>query len=332
MEENDRKPWFIRLVEWLVTFPDERRSESGTGDGDDGRDYTDVRRNYQVWNSKSQVFVMGGRFRTLKRSLRGWITFSCCIIPFVLFCIFEASWWWHKISPVVVITFVYSWILCTASFIKASTRDPGFVPHNVHLTEDPYNIPEEYRNVISLPCSTSKKGVQVRYCLTCRSWRMPRTFHCSKCDQCISIHDHHCVWITNCVGERNYAYFFAFLVFAVFSSTYLIVLEYVRLFYNDDVDTTLSNTPVTLLILIMAHITILYPLLLLILHVSLIAKGQTTREYLRTWKIHRYDNPFSMGNILKNSVYALCKPRGYSAVSSRARYEPGDVRFRRFES
>ena len=89
MEENDRKPWFIRLVEWLVTFPDERRSESGTGDGDDGRDYTDVRRNYQVWNSKSQVFVMGGRFRTLKRSLRGWITFSCCIIPFVLFCIFE---------------------------------------------------------------------------------------------------------------------------------------------------------------------------------------------------------------------------------------------------
>ena len=39
--------------------------------------------------------------------------------------------------------------------------------------------------------------------------------HCRRCDKCVAAFDHHCIFLNNCIGSRNYRWFLALLVIAV---------------------------------------------------------------------------------------------------------------------
>lgn len=61
-------------------------------------------------------------------------------------------------------------------------------------------------------------------CRKCGGPKPPRTHHCHVCNACVLKMDHHCPWLNNCVGWRNYPYFVRLLVYMWAGCTFAAVL------------------------------------------------------------------------------------------------------------
>ncbi|PFH61237.1 hypothetical protein XA68_17871 [Ophiocordyceps unilateralis] len=288
------------------------------------------------------VFCLGGRWQNTRYMPINVATGLLVIAPCVLFFIFEAPWLWHHISPAIPITFAYLAYICVSSFFHASVSDPGILPRNLHRfppileSDDPLRVgppTNDWTLTKSAEGTAAAMEVPVKHCRTCNIWRPPRAHHCRLCDNCIETHDHHCVWLNNCVGKRNYRFFFTFVTSATLLALYLIGASLTQLlvFMSRENITFLDSIDhfrVPLALVILGFLEFLYPAALMGYHVFLMARGETTREYMNSHKFAKKERyrAFSQGSILKNLMAVLCRPRPPTYYRFKTKYQHGDQR------
>ncbi|XP_077893453.1 uncharacterized protein LOC144374571 isoform X1 [Ictidomys tridecemlineatus] len=93
-------------------------------------------------------------------------------------------------------------LLSLYSLIGMNFSDPGILNRGA-FKQDPETV---------YMARVNGRLYHMPWCPTCYFHRLPRTFHCKRCDICVEEFDHHCRWVNNCVGRRNIRLYLLLLV------------------------------------------------------------------------------------------------------------------------
>ncbi|XWS24933.1 hypothetical protein CRYUN_Cryun27aG0027200 [Craigia yunnanensis] len=270
------------------------------------------KRVYEVWKG-SNKFILGGRliFGPDARSLL--VTLLLIAVPVIIFCVFVAGHLRHAFSPynaghaILVVAIVFTIYVLILLFLT-SVRDPGIIPRNSHPPEEFHydsSVSAEVgaRQTPSLQFPRTKEvmvngiNVRVKYCDTCMLYRPPRCSHCSICNNCVERFDHHCPWVGQCVGLRNYRYFFMFVSSATLLCIYVFSMSafYIKVLMDDHHGTVwiaMKESPPSVILMAYCFILLWFVGGLTGFHLYLIATNQTTYENFR----YRADNRINVYN------------------------------------
>ncbi|KAL3689842.1 hypothetical protein R1sor_016151 [Riccia sorocarpa] len=195
------------------------------------------------------------------------------------------------IGLMVLILFHTLLVMLLWCYFTVVLTDPGGVPPNWRPVMDEedmesQSMPLAPGNPAASPImqqsGTPTQQQRVRVCKKCNQFKPPRCHHCSVCGRCILKMDHHCVWVVNCVGARNYKYFLLFLLYTFLETTLVtasLLPNFIAFFSDVDDETSLpGNLATTFLGFVLNLAFALSVLGFLIMHVSLVSGNTTTIE------------------------------------------------------
>ena len=271
---------------------------------------------YIDWDGDN-YFPMGCRILLGPCSFRpSLLTGTCITIPVFLYILFNAKFLSIAITIIIIILYIIMMIL----FVSASFNDPGIIRR--FKSDDNISIARKDNYIFQLGFIRKYK-----FCSTCSIMRPSRSTHCRDCNNCVEKFDHHCPWIGNCAGKRNYRYFFFFLIILNVLSILLIVLSIINIakkiyegitnnknFPENEknkniISKALSEVVISLYIIIYNILILIFIFGLLLYHIKLILDNTTTKEDLKNCWDHPPGNPFQRGTKLnyKNALFPEIK-------------------------
>merc|ERR1712107_500351 len=138
---------------------------------------------------------------------------------------------------------------------------------------------DEVSRAIGIP--DDLKDLGYKWCWTCNVIRPQRAAHCPCCDHCVLRFDHHCPFVNNCIGQRNYAFFIAFVSSVMCLLIMVMPLSLWWLLVASSGGVTQGLLVVSLVLGVLVGIAAIALLSLWGFHMFLIAVGRTTKEQLK---------------------------------------------------
>jgi hypothetical protein len=195
-------------------------------------------------------------------------------------------------------------------FVRAATTPPGSVPD-----EDEWDRGSEATATPIERQSSSagrgslielKKSGERRHCKWCLKFKPDRCHHCRICGTCVLRMDHHCPWIHNCVGFRNYKLFFLLVTYAELSLLLICVTMFETVWWSTRVDVSV----LTMCTLIFAETFAMFLAVLVgvfwMFHIWLVSKAMTTLEFCeKRLKDASYDSSRYSSGVYANFCAAL---------------------------
>ena len=80
-----------------------------------------------------------------------------------------------------------------------------------------------------------------KYCPKCLIKKTKHMRHCVICDKCCEEFDHHCYWVNNCIGKKNYNYFLAFLFLSFIDVFFILIICIYSFCGNSDEEKIVKN-------------------------------------------------------------------------------------------
>ncbi|XP_039942306.1 palmitoyltransferase ZDHHC18 isoform X1 [Hirundo rustica] len=292
-------------------------------------------RKWEVFPGRNR-FYCGGRLMLARHSGVFALTLGLILATSGLFFAFDCPFLASHLTLAIPIIAAVLFFFVISCLLQTSFRDPGILPRAT-----PSEAADLEKRIDSMGSSTyrppartmevviNKYVVKLKYCYTCKMFRPPRTSHCSVCDNCVERFDHHCPWVGNCVGKRNYRYFYAFILSLSFLTAFIFACVVTHLTLRSQRDgflATLKTTPASVLELVICFFSVWSILGLSGFHTYLVASNLTTNEDIKgSWSNKRgseFANPYSHKSILTNCCAVLCGPFHPSLIDRRGFIQP----------